>query len=98
MASIKDIERITKALNKDMGFKGIKYTRPKSGKNKGKLKVTGSGFVLNQAYGRIGLDFQRAPSTGVSTVLGFSSKKSLYEQIVAMRLGVRWYKQRTKKR
>jgi len=94
MARITDemIENKIKTLNSMFGFKGRKLKRNKDGK----LKITGSGFGLYQASGRMGLVFEKKGSTGEIDVSPMLNKPQLYDYISVMINSISYYKKRTK--
>jgi|TARA_E500000318_G_scaffold111024_1_gene128144 hypothetical protein len=91
MATIKRLEQRAQLLNKMCGFKGFKYVRLKNGK----LKSSGSGFTIGQAYGGVRLEFmtKKGGSRDVSPRL---SKAKLDEYIGGMIRGIDYYKDRAR--
>ena len=97
MASItlKMLENRVAALNRMYGFKGRKYVKYKSKKG---YKLTGSGFGLDQSYGRVALVFESKGNSGHSRISDSMTKAQLYEFIRGMNEGVRYWKIRASKR
>lgn len=84
-----------KALNKTYGFKGREYVAYKSKKG---YKLVGSGFGIDQSYGRVGLVFEPKGTSGISRVSPSMTKSALYDYIGAMNEAVRYWKIRASKR
>ena len=88
-----DLKRELKRLNDTFGFKGYNFVKLKSGKG----KFTGKGFDIDSAYGGVKLVFKKAPSTSQRSISsGYGTKKSLFEEMQAMRKGIDTYKRRSK--
>tara|TARA_R110000824_G_scaffold83653_3_gene209340 strand:- start:190 stop:486 length:297 start_codon:yes stop_codon:yes gene_type:complete len=96
MVSEKSLKSRIALLNKIYGFKGFKYTkRIKSGKNKGKLGMSGSGFVLDIAYGGYRLGFM-TKTGGARDVSPRGTKREVNEYIHGMIEAVRYWKERSR--
>lgn len=93
--TIKMLENRVKALNKTYGFKGREYVAYKSKKG---FKLTGSGFGIDQSYGRVSLVFEAKNTSGISRVSDSMTKSALYDYIGAMMNAVRYWKDRASKR
>ena len=91
MATITRLEARAKLLNKLCGFKGFKYVRQKNRK----LKSSGSGFTIGQAYGGARLEFI-SKSGGIRDVSPRLSKSKLDEYIGGMLSGIEYFKNRVK--
>ena len=92
MASKNELERDVKSLNRAMGFKGRSTKRLKNGK----LKVIGSGFGLEFAYGKSRVVFNPKNTTGARDVSPLQTKAATAMFIRAMKESVRYYKDRTR--
>ena len=75
MATIKRFYSRIKHLNSQFGFKGREISRYKSGAKKGQLKITGSGFALEQVYGKTRVVFESKGNTGQRDVSDASKLK-----------------------